>query len=316
MNISTRQEHIRGKYEPAPVAPGGNGNNEKDAEEGTGNNNDEEEEQGSSVNIYDQSEVEDIENLSPESGGKNHENSGLFFRLTPGANPSLIKQGLIMLLSAFVGATIMILILGGRKTYNITEVIPSPPTSTISAPNPSSSIPPNRAQVVTSTSLPFSISYAIKYNGSPYEENQLRDTCRKVLSATSGFLDEKIKLYFLTTFPQFQVVNTRLESSTYHNMKVTQQMLRSPTSGANQQLQINLKVDFVAGDDGPISYVIPETQLTDALIWSFYDYKGNGYPKRSDIPVIFISFMKAQIKDATSFDAVQDVFPSSLYYNP
>ena len=99
-------------------------------------------------------------------------------------------------------------------------------------------------------------------------------------------------------------------------MKVTQKMLRSPTSGANQQLQINLEVDFDAGDGGPISHVIPETQLTDALIWSFYDYKGNGYPKQSDKPVVFITFMKVQVKDTTNFDAVKDVFPSSLYYNP
>ena len=298
MNIISAHEDSRGKYGAAPVAPGSE--NENDVE----GHNEELNEHGSFANAFNRGE-----------NGTSHFDE-YTSRLTPGSNPSLIKQGLIMLLSAFVGATIMILILGGRKTYNITEVISTPPTPTISTPNPSSSIPPNRAQVVTSTSLPFSISYAIKYNGSPYEENQLRDTCRKVLSATSGFLDEKIKLYFLTTFPQFQVVNTRLESSTCHNMKVTQQMLRSPTSGANQQLQINLEVDFDAGHGGPISYVIPEAQLTNALVWSFYDYKGNGYPKRSDIPVIFISFMKAQIKDATSFDAVQDVFPSSLYYNP
>ena len=242
MNIISAHEDSRGKYGAAPGRE-----NENDVE----GHNGEQDEQGSFGNEFNGGE-----------NGTSHFDEYTSRLTRPGSNPSLIKQGLIMLLSAFVGATLMILILGGRKTYNITQEVPS--LSSSSNLQGEDSMP-----IMTSNPLPFTISYAAA-NG-PRQllpPDQARAICERMEASTSSFVDEKIKLYFLTTFQQqFQIASILLETNS----------TCVDAEPGTHEISFEMEVDFVA-DSGPISYVVPDAQLSEALHWSFFKYDNNNDP--------------------------------------
>ena len=139
----------------------------------------------------------DTEQLPNEAEGGDGVFTPYMEKMTPRGSPDTIKQMLAMILSALLGAILMILILGGRKTYNITEQVVAPPSAST-----------NDVVVQGNTTTLVSEEYQLRFNSgtSSYgmSDKEFEQACIKLDEITEDFVDGLIHDFYVG-FPTFKI---------------------------------------------------------------------------------------------------------------
>ena len=140
----------------------------------------------------------DTEQLPNEAEGGEGVFTQYMEKMTPRGSPDTVKQMLAMILSALLGAIIMILILGGRKTYNITEQVVAPPSASTN----------DNVGLRNTTSEEYQLTFSDpnnRYNNYALSDKEFETACVKLRQVTAMFVGSMIFDLYAADYPVIAV---------------------------------------------------------------------------------------------------------------
>lgn len=141
-----------------------------------------------------------------------------------------------------------------------------------------------RPEVNVVETLPFTIDCGYPSYSCAIEKNNLESSTEELIRLTGEYLDEKIKLYFLMNFPQFQIISTN-------------------TSAINTAFscfapEMKTTVEFVF--DASPRAIVPRAQINEALRWSFpkfVPHPQRGHENMFYEDDVFVAIVRNAIKE-------------------